>query len=483
MFEEPIPPRSPEPFAEAIGDDALRAFCARAASVRDRLEGRTVCHINSASRGGGVSEMLAALLSYDNGVGITNRWLVIEPDDAFLEVTKKIHNRLHGADDDGDFSSEEKEIYGRTLAHEAGDLRTILSSGDVVVLHDPQVAGLAPVAKDLGTTVFWRSHIGADQADDVVRGAWAFLRPYIEAADGFIFSREGHVWDDLPRDRVAIIPPCIDAFSTKNKELTDEQVSGILMAAHIASGPEPLQPASTDPPVTLKARLRNGERIDPGATFVAQIGRWDRLKDPVGVIEGFAQHVAPHGDAQHVAPHGDAHLVLAGPLADQIEDDPDGAEVMGEVLDAVKALPNDVADRVHIVNLPLQDIDQSALMVNAIQRRADVVVQKSLAEGFGLTVAEAMWKARPVVASRVGGIQDQIEHGRTGLLVDDPRDLAAFGSAVTDLLSDPDRARVLGANARESVRERFLVPAHLMRWYDALEDTLDRTPTKAATCS
>ncbi|MFY9588533.1 MAG: glycosyltransferase [Actinomycetota bacterium] len=465
MFEEPASPRSPEPFSAILGADALASFNERAAVMRDRLKGRTVWHVNSTSRGGGVAEMLSALLAYDYGIGITNRWLVIDTDDEFIDVTKKIHNRLHGARDDGDLGSDDKQIYERTIAREAEELTKLISADDVVMLHDPQVAGLAPPAKEIGATVFWRSHIGADEPDDVVRGAWTFLRPYVEQADGIIFSREAHVWDDVPRDRVAIIPPCIDAFSAKNKDLTDDDVAAYLTATGFLAGP------ASDVPIALKPRRRTGEPIDPDTAVVAQVGRWDRLKDPVGVIQGFAEHVAPHTDA---------HLLLSGPLADQVDDDPEGAEVMQEVLAAAEALSGDVGPRVHVVDIPLDDGDESALLVNAIQRHAAAVVQKSLAEGFGLTVAEAMWKARPVVASRVGGIQDQIEHDRTGLLVDDPRDLAAFGKAVTELLTTRERARTLGENGRESVRDRFLVPAHLMRWYDVLERTLDRLAVPAA---
>jgi trehalose synthase len=471
MQEEPVSPRSPDPFAEVIGNEAFGSMKRRADALRERLAGHTIWHVNSTSRGGGVAEMLAPLLAYDCGLGITNRWLVIDADEAFLDVTKKIHNRLHGAEDDGDLGSADTEIYERTLAREAEELTALVSSGDVVVLHDPQVAGLTGAAKDAGATVFWRSHIGADEANDVVRNAWTFLRPYIEHADGLIFSREAHVWDGLPHGTVGIIPPCIDAFSAKNKELTGEQVAAILTATSFIAG---AGDGASDPPVTLKPHRRTGVPMDPEAPIVAQVGRWDRLKDPVGVIEGFAQHVAPHTDA---------HLVLSGPSADQVDDDPEGAEVMKEVIAAVKGLSGDLASRVHVIDIPLDDPDESALLVNAIQRRADVVVQKSLAEGFGLTVAEAMWKARPVVAGRVGGIQDQIDHGRTGLLVDDPTDLAAFGAAVTDLLSDDDEARAMGESARETVRDKFLVPSHVMNWYDLLERTPHRAQAKGPTCS
>ena len=193
------------------------------------------------------------------------------------------------------------------------------------------------------------------------------------------------------------------------------------------------------------------------------MSRWDRLKDPLGVLAGFAEHV--HAEDE------DPHLVLAGPDVAAVADDPEGAEVFAEVEAAWRDLPRAVRRRVHLALLPMDDADENAVIVNALQRRADVVVQKSLAEGFGLTVAEAMWKGRPVVASRVGGIQDQIEDGMTGRLVD-PRDLAAFGENVSALLVDPHGAERMGEAAQRRVRDLFLGPRHLGQYVDLLETVL-----------
>jgi trehalose synthase len=197
---------------------------------------------------------------------------------------------------------------------------------------------------------------------------------------------------------------------------------------------------------------------------VTQVSRWDRLKDPVGVIKGFAEHVAPAFD--------DVHLMLAGPAVAAVSDDPEGQEVLDECRDAWAKLPDDVRARTHLACLPMEDGEENAAIVNALQHRADVVVQKSLAEGFGLTVAEAMWKSRPVVASRIGGIQDQIVHGESGLLLDDPTDPAEFGSAVTSFLDDPERAEKVGRDARERVRDEFLGARHLIQYVDLIESLL-----------
>jgi trehalose synthase len=188
--------------------------------------------------------------------------------------------------------------------------------------------------------------------------------------------------------------------------------------------------------------------------LTVQVSRWDRLKDPVGVLNGFAEFVAPRSEG---------HLILAGPGTSAVADDPEEAGILRNVQDRWRELAPATRQRIHLARLPMEDPEENAVIVNALQRRAAVIVQKSLREGFGLTVAEAMWKARAVVASRVGGIQDQIEDGRSGILIDDARDLRAFGEAVTQLLADPARADRLGEAARARVRKQFLAPRLLMQ--------------------
>jgi trehalose synthase len=239
-----------------------------------------------------------------------------------------------------------------------------------------------------------------------------------------LFSRRAYVWEGLERVRVEIIPPSIDPFVAKNRDLEGAEVSAILS----------------------RAKLPDRDRM------VVQVSRWDRLKDPAGVLEMFARHVAPRADAC---------LVLAGPAVTGVDDDPEQPEVLADVTSRWERLARPVRDAIVLAQLPMDDVQENALMVNALQRRAAVVVQKSLAEGFGLTVAEAMWKGRPVVASRVGGIEDQVKDGTSGILVDDPSDLAGFGDAVAALLDDEDRARRLGAAARHRVTALFISPCHL----------------------
>ena len=193
-----------------------------------------------------------------------------------------------------------------------------------------------------------------------------------------------------------------------------------------------------------------------GARVVTQVSRWDSLKDPLGVMDAFVEYIAPKTDAQ---------LLLGGPDVSAVTDDPEGAAVLAEVRARRDGLPAALRERVHLAALPMADAGENAAIVNAIQRRSDVIVQKSLAEGFGLTVLEGMWKGRPVVASRVGGIQDQVVDGESGLLVD-PQNFEEFGAAVVRVLTDPTLAAALGESARERVRQDFLGPRHLTQYVE-----------------
>jgi trehalose synthase len=213
--------------------------------------------------------------------------------------------------------------------------------------------------------------------------------------------------------------------------------------------------------VRRPAEILQEERLPAEVPMVLQVSRWDRLKDPIGVMRGFIEHVPEAAGA---------HLVLAGPAL--VGDDPEGVEVLSEVKELWRSWPEPARRRVHIVSLPLDDVEENAAVVNALQRRAAVVVQKSLREGFGLTVAEAMWKARPVVASRRGGIQDQIQHGVSGWLLDDPTDLREYGARVQAVLADPEVAARVGAAAHERVQRHFLAPRQLIQWDEVLERLL-----------
>ncbi len=430
------------------------------------LVGRTVWNVNSTARGGGVAELLAALMPYARGAGVDARWVVVGGHDGFFTLTKRIHNLLHGtAGDAGPLGDDERGAYEAAIAPAAEALASRVKPSDLVILHDPQTAGLIPALKEIGLPVIWRAHIGVDAPGELARSAWHFLMPYVNAADICVFSRPSYAWEGIPAERCAFISPSIDPFSPKNQELDYATVAAILSAADVCSA----EPGGAPPRFTrmdgttgeVRTKI-NADRARPlgvGEPFVLQVSRWDALKDPLGVVDGFVRHIAPGTDV---------HLVYAGPAVEAVADDPEGALVLDRVRAHRETLPSEVRERVHLLMLPMDDLEENAAIVNALQRAASVVVQKSLAEGFGLTVAEAMWKARPVVASRVGGIVDQVEHERSGLLLDDPRDGAAFGRAVKRLLADPDEATTLGLAARERVREHFLSDRSLIDYLKLL---------------
>lgn len=472
LLDVPIAPLPLERFRDVLDGDGYRALMELRTHAAELLAGRVVWCVNSTAQGGGVAEMLRSLLAYTRGAGVDTRWSVLQGTPAFFAITKRLHNRLHGeSGDGGPLGDAERAEYEAVTAAGARALARLLRPGDVVILHDPQTAGMAPPLRATGAHLVWRIHVGADEGNGLLEEAVAFLLPYVEAADAFVFSRRRFVWSSLDQSRAAVVAPSIDVFSPKNQTLAPETTEAILRVAGVLEpGPtgaasfvrEDGTPGRVDRPATVvqDRPLRGGER------YVAQVSRWDRLKDPVGVLSGFAQGAAGWAGA---------HLLLAGPAAEGVADDPEAAAVLAEVTGARAALPADLRERVHLVSLPMADAEENAAMVNAIQSSAAVIVQKSLAEGFGLTVTEAMWKARPLVVSRVGGIQDQISDGVDGLTID-PHDLPGFAAAVGRLLRDPDMAARLAAAARDRARADFLEPRHLGQWVEIIESLSSRRP-------
>jgi trehalose synthase len=456
-----------------IGTERMAQFEQAAEVAREALGGNSVLNVNSTGAGGGVAEMLQTLLSYARGAGIDARWLVIEGDPAFFAITKRIHNGLYGSPGDGgDLGPAEHRHFEEVLRGNADELLAHVRPGDVVVIHDPQPSGLVAAAKGAGARVVWRCHVGLDRPNEWSERSWEFLRPYLSDADAIVVSRAAFTppWADPAQ--VHVIRPSIDPFAAKNEPISLRNAWLTLSYVGLLDG-------STETPPAVRFTRRDGSpgrinrRVDvvqtgpPAPTeapLVVQISRWDRLKDMAGVMNGFVHHVDPALGA---------HLLLCGPVVTGVADDPEAAEVLDECTGLWRELPHAARSRVHLACIPMADPDENAAIVNAIQRHASVVVQKSLAEGFGLTVAEAMWKRRPVVASAVGGIVDQVEDRTHGLLVDDPTDLQAFGAAVESLLRDREDAARLAENGRRRVIDEFLGDRHLEQ-YGVLFEQLPR---------
>ena len=444
MKEVAIAPRSVEQFRNVLPLGDCSAFEDALSRLHALFAGRSLWHVNSTSTSGGVAELLAATIPYGLNAGIDVHWLVIEADAEFFEVTKRLHNRLHESDGDGGpLGDHERAIYERAIARERPAIDARVRAGDVVVLHDPQTAALASGLVAKGAVVVWRCHIGVDDAGPLAREGWDFLRNDVGAAHLCIFSRPQYAWDCLTTE-TTVLAPCIDVLSPKNRPLAQAERDTILATCGVlATSSQPHGPSVA----AHRARMIETVPVPTDRPLVVQVSRWDRLKDPLGLVRAFAADAATK--------QADAHLVVAGPIIQAVEDDPEDAKVFDELSESWHGMPARDRQRIHLACLPIDDLEENAFIVNALQSRADVVAQKSLVEGFGLTVTEAMWKARPVVAGRVGGIQDQIVDGESGLLVDDPSDDNAFGQAIGELLRDPDRAQQMGNAARERVCEHF----------------------------
>ncbi len=471
MEEVRLAPRPPLELAAVIGRErASRLMDETATAMRAALAGRSVININSTPAGGGVAEMLQVLLPLTRGADIDARWLVIDGDPEFFDITKRMHHRLHGEPgDDGKLDVAETGHYEAVMRRNANDLAAVVVEGDVVILHDPQTAGLAESLSAREIPVVWRCHVGLELRNEWTAEAWDFLRPFLEPfVDSYVFTRAGYAPDWVPAERRHVIKPSIDPLAPKNQFMAAEQAANVLAYVGIIDGrvPPPVPFVRADGTPSRVERfadiISTGPPPPPDAPLVVQVSRWDRLKDMSGTMRGFVDYVLDGTQA---------HLVLAGPVVTAVADDPEAAEVLLHTWELWRSLRHHQRSRVQLVCLPMSDLEENALIVNALQRHATVVVQKSLAEGFGLTVTEAMFKGTPVVASAVGGIVDQIVDGESGLLVS-PHDLPQFGGAVDRLLNDPELAAQIGAAGRQRVIDHFLPDTSLAEWEQLLVGVL-----------
>lgn len=391
-----LPEKSLDDYAPVVGKDEIREIRALASYVK----GASVQHVNSTAVGGGVAELLGYLVPLMRDVGLDAHWDVITGSPAFFQVTKAIHNNLHGGAEE--LTPQLLQTFWDTTQQNVGVLRRDV---DFECIHDPQPVGLV---RERGgkTRWLWRCHVDLSDADPTT---WSFLRRLVERYDAAVFHLPDYARElSIPQN---ISPPAIDPLNEKNRELEPSEIASVLE--------------------------RHG--IDPGRPIVLQVSRYDRLKDPVGVIRAYRLAARSYP----------CQLVLAGGGA---ADDPETGKTLAEVHEAAGDDPD-----VHVLDLP----PSASLDVNALQRAATIVVQKSLAEGFGLVVTEAMWKAKPVIGGAVGGIRRQIIQGSTGFLV-----YSVEGTAyrIRQLLGHPEVGRKLGENAKRYVTENFLPPSYLKRW-------------------
>jgi len=396
----PPPPPPPPPlddYRSIVGQsqlDTLR-FLAR------ELKGKTIKMVNSTAVGGGVAEMLNRLVPLLSELDVPTRWDVITGGNDFFEITKAFHNALHGTP--YELTQAAKDIF---MIYNEHNRQRMKFEEDLVVIHDPQPVALILSRSQTTASWVWRCHIDLSNPNPAV---WEFLRPFVERYDAAIFSSQSFA-RQLPIPQY-LFYPCIDPLSEKNKELPDSQIQQVC----------------------------DDFGIDRSRPIVTQVSRFDRLKDPVGVVQAY----------KLAKKYVDCQLVLAGGGA---TDDPEGAVVLQEVKQAAGNDPDII-----ILDLP----PWCALQINAIQRASTIIVQKSLKEGFGLTVTEALWKGKPTIASAVGGIPNQIMHKLTGVLV---HSVEGCAFQIRYLLTHPEFARSIGTAGHEHVKENFLMTTNVKRW-------------------
>lgn len=387
-------PISIRDYEKVVGKDTIDELYILA----EKLKGKSIQNINSTAVGGGVAEILSRMVPLLQDLGIDAHWDVIKGGDKFFNITKKIHNGLHGVK--VILTDDEIENFLETNRQNAKEMNLY---GDIMFIHDPQPIALIEKKKEIGKKWLWRCHIDFSQPEENI---WLFLKNYIEQYDASVFSAPSFAKAlSIPQ---ILISPSIDPLSDKNKELSEKEIKSVFEKF----------------------------KIDMEKPTITQISRFDYLKDPVGVIKAY----------KLVKKYIDCQLVLAGGGA---TDDPEGEKVLNEVLNQAADDPD-----IFILLLP----SGSNIEINALQRGSTVILQKSLREGFGLTVAEALWKAKPVIAGAVGGIPLQITHKYSGILTNTIEGTAYW---IKQLLQSPDYAKKLGENGREHIKNNFLITRHI----------------------
>ena len=448
--------------------------------LAENIGDRTIWMINSTASGGGVAEMLPSQMRILRSLGVKIEWLVIEADDDhFFDLTKRIHNAIHGAGT-GIFTEEERDVYEEVNRKNLPKALEYIQDGDLVVIHDPQPMPLAAMLrahKDI--KLVWRCHIGLEEHTEITQAVWDFLMPYLNAYDHYVFSLPTYVIDQI-KDRTSIIPPAIDPLSHKNRTLWMAKCIGILQQSGITNHHQPLLYPN------YKHQVR---RVMPDGSFnsvnhhsdldliyrpnLLQISRWDRLKGFKELMDAFIlmKEKNEAKDDQSAVTYKRikfTRLVFGGPDPAFVSDDPEGLEVLNELIEQYKNVSPELQEDIAILLLPLDNPKENALIVNALQRSSSFVVQNSIQEGFGLTATEAMWKQRPVLVSGAAGLRYQVQHDVNGQINEDPTDIEQLAEVLENMLNRPKERDKWGFNARNRVIDKFTLFSQINNWLKLL---------------
>ena len=458
----------------------IEEFLDEVLPLAEKVGDRTIWMINSTASGGGVAEMLPSQMRILRGLGVKIEWLVIEADDAhFFDLTKRIHNAIHGAGN-GKITEEERGVYEEVNRNNLAKALDYIQDGDLVVIHDPQPMPLAAMLRaEKDIKLVWRCHIGLEEHTEITEAVWDFLMPYLNAYDHYVFSLPTYVIDQI-KDRTSIIPPAIDPLSHKNRTLWMAKCIGILQQSGITNHHQPLLYPN------YKHQVR---RVMPDGSFnsvnhdsdldliyrpsVLQISRWDRLKGFKELMNAFIlmkerNEMKEDKSAVTYKRIKFTRLVFGGPDPAFVSDDPEGMEVLNELIEQYKNVSPELQADIAILLLPLDNPKENALIVNALQRSSSFVVQNSIQEGFGLTATEAMWKQRPVLVSGAAGLCFQVQHNVNGQINEDPTNIEELANVMENMLNSPKERDKWGFNARNRVIDKFTLFSQINNWLKLL---------------
>ena len=457
-------------------------FMASVVPLAKKLEGCTIWMVNSTATGGGVAEMLPSQMRIVRSLGIKIEWLVIEANDHhFFDLTKRIHNAIHGAGSEP-FTESDREIFEKVNRQNLKKATEMIQDGDLVVIHDPQpmpLGGMIRAERDV--KLIWRCHIGLEEQNDMTRAVWDFLKPYMDDYDRFVFSLPTYVADTI-KEKTAIIPPAIDPLSHKNRTLWMAKCIGILQQSGVTNHHTPLlypfyehQVRRVMPDGSFESVNHHSDLDIVYRPVVLQVSRWDRLKGFKELMEAFVLMKANNEakkdkTAVKYKRIKYTRLVFGGPDPKFVSDDPEGMEVLNELIEQYKNINGELHKDIAILLLPLDNPKENALIVNALQRSSSFVVQNSIQEGFGLTATEAMWKQRPVLVSGAAGLRFQVEHEVNGLINEDPTDIEELARVLERMLNSPKERDKWGFNARNRVIDKFTLFSQINSWLKLLAD-------------